>query len=170
MTAIQQYRCPTVVGRELKPARRGLVGGFDLGDHAGERAVAQRILGHRQHLGVLATLSIENAVGAEADLLESGGVKIKPRQRPQHRGFRSGRKACCDAGREQCRRRVVAQVCRGAGDLMQPRAIEPAIRKPVVELRDPERLRRFPVFLRTRQLRAKRGKVIGVRPILEGRG
>src|SRR3546814_19258786 len=46
VAAIGQHRRLAFGCGELQPPRRGLVGGFYLGDNTGERAVAQRVLAH----------------------------------------------------------------------------------------------------------------------------
>lgn len=157
MATIQQHRCPAVGGRELEAARGGLVGGLDLRDHAGERAVAQGILGHRQHLGVLATLRVEDAIRAEAHLLESRGVEIEARERPQD--VEAGR--CCEPRRNPCceqrRGGIIVQRCGCAGDFVETRPVQTLAGKAAIECFDPERQHGPALALGQRQLRTKRG-------------
>ncbi len=85
MPAVEQHRRPAIRCGELEAAGRGLVGRLHLGDYAGERAEPQRILGQRQHLGILARLGVENALWAEPDLFEPRRIKVVAAQCPQHR-------------------------------------------------------------------------------------
>ena len=157
MAAIQQDRCPAIGGRELEAPRRGLVGGLDLRDHAGKRAVVQGILGHRQYLGVLATLRVKDAIRAEAHLLESRGVEIKSRERPQD--VEAG--LCCEPRRNPCREQrrsgIIVQRCGRASNFVETGPVEALASKPAIKRFDPERQYRPALALGQRKLRTKRG-------------
>lgn len=84
MAPIEQHRRPTIGGRKLEPAGRGHIRRFHLGDDAGERFIAQGILGHGQHLNVLAALRVEQLVRTQSDLLEARSVEIESGHGPQH--------------------------------------------------------------------------------------
>lgn len=114
MAAIEQHRRPTVRGGQLKPPGRSLIGRLDLGDDASKRSVAQTIFGKRQHLIVVAPVGVEDLLGAEPHLLKARRVKIEAAHCPEHCEPRLRRKARCDSGGEQSRRRVIIE-CRGGG-------------------------------------------------------
>ena len=156
MAAIQQHRSPAVGCRELEPTRRGLIRGFHLGDDAGDRAIAQRIFGHCQHVGILATLRVQDTIGTQTDLFEARRVKIEPGQRPQHGEARLVGESRRDTGGEQGCGRIGAQRGAGRRDLMKASPVEPMIGKPVIERRQPERQRRPALALGLRELCAKR--------------
>ena len=84
MAAIKQHGCSAVRCRKLKPPSSGHVRGFDFGDHAGKRAIAQAVFRHCQYLRVLAALRVQDAVGAKPDLLKPGRVKVELRENPEH--------------------------------------------------------------------------------------
>ena len=157
MASIEQHRRPAVGCRELEPTRRGLIRRFHLGDDAGDRAIAQRVFGHRQHVGVLAALGVKDAVGTETDLFEARRVQIEPGQRPQYGEARLAGESSRDTGGEQGCGRIGAQRGGGRRDLMKASPVEPMIGKPVIERRQPERQRRPALALGLRELCAKRG-------------
>lgn len=161
MTAVEQHRRLAIGGGKLKPARRGLVGRLYLGDHAGERPIAQAVLGKRQHLGVLAPLRIEDAVRPKPHLFQSRRVKVEARQCPEHSRAALRREPRRDTGGEQGRSGIVAKLGGGSHNLMQPPAIEAAIREAIVNLRQAERQRRSALPSRAGQLRGERGKLFG---------
>lgn len=101
MPAIKQHGCLPVRCRELKAPGSGHVRSLHLGDHAGERPVPQAIFGHRQHLGILASLRIQDAIGAEPNLFESGRVEIELGERPEHRPASGADKPGSYARREE---------------------------------------------------------------------
>lgn len=93
MPPVEQHGRPPVGRRELQSAGRGLVGRLYLGDHAGQRPVAQCILGEREDFGILSPLRVENLVRGQSHLFEAGRIKVEPAERPQHRHARTLGKA-----------------------------------------------------------------------------
>jgi len=156
VTAVEEHRCLAVRRGELEPARRRLIGRLYLGDDAGDRSVAKRIFCHSQHLGILAALRVEDAIGAKPDLFKARGVKVELRERPQDGEAGPRGEAGSDACREQGRGRVVAQRRPSRRDLMQPGAVQPMIGQPVIKRRQPERQRWPALALSLRELCAKR--------------
>ena len=132
MPAIEKHRGLPVRRGELEPAGRCHVCDLYLGNDAGDRAVAKGIFGEREDLCILAALGIEDAVGGKTDLFEARRVEVELAQRPQDREAGSG-KACRDPRGEQGRRRVVVQARGGAGDLVQPGAVESLIGEAIVQ-------------------------------------
>lgn len=168
MPAIEQHRRAAFGGGKLQAAGGGLVGRLHFGDDAGERAVAQAVLGEREHLAVLAPLGIEDALGTKPDLLEAGRVKIEPGQRPQNGGPRASETGG-DACDEQRRGGIIAQSGRDCGDFVQPCPVEPMIGEAFIERVEPECEDRAARRLGMRDLGAKRGKLLGAGPIGRGR-
>ena len=165
MPAVEQDRRPAIRCGELEPAGRGLVRRLHLGDHAGKRAEPQRILGQCQHLGILARLGVENALGAEPDLFQPRRIKVIAAQRPQHRKSW----LCCepggDTGCEQRGGRVVVQRGGGGGYLVEPSPVEATAGNLAIDRFQSERQHRSALALGLRKLRAKRGYLIGTGPI-----
>src|SRR3546814_13895194 len=81
--SIEQQRRLAFGCGELQPPRRGLVGGFYLGDNTGERAVAQRVLAHGEKLAIVRALRIENAVGPKPRLFEPRRIQVEARDSPE---------------------------------------------------------------------------------------
>lgn len=86
----------------------------------------QPFLHQREHLGIVAGLGIEQALGIEPRLIEPGREQVAAAHDPQHRP------PCArgDPGEEQGGGGIVAHLGRGGGDLVQ--RIEP--HAPVREL------------------------------------
>ena len=161
MPPIEQHRRSAIRCRQLQPAGRCHIGGFDFGDHAGERAIAQAILGHCQNLRVLVPLGIENTLGTKADLLQPRRVEIEFRERPQYRMTRSDREPCGDARCEQRRGSVIVQAAGSSGDFVKAGTIETMIGKPLVQSGDTKRERRSARFRYARQFGAERRAMLG---------
>lgn len=159
MPPIEQHRCLSVGSGELQPARRGHVGGLHLRDHAGHGAITQSIFGHRQHHAVLVALRIEDLAGIKPHLLETRRIEIERRHGPEDVARRLGGKACRYAGREKGGGRVIAQCCRGSGDLMETGTVKSAIGESRVYLRQTKVQRRPTRSPRPHQIRAQRGQV-----------
>lgn len=169
MAAIEQHRRPAVRGGKLQTARRGPIGTLYLGDHAGERSVAQPILGHGQDLGIFASLSIDDPVGRQTHLLQTRCIKIETRERPKHRGVAKRRKPGGDTGQEQGRRSIVPQRGRAGGNFVQAVPVETSIDQSLVECGYPECQRRTARSVVSRQRLAQRRKVFGARLRAGGR-
>jgi len=133
VAAIKQHRCPAIRGGELQTARRCAIGTFYLRDHAGERSVAQPILGHGQDLGVLGPLSVDDPVGRQTHLLQTRRIKIEPRERPKDRCIAKCRKPGGQACREQSRGGIVAERGRSGGNLVETVAIESSVHQQSIE-------------------------------------
>ena len=168
MAAEQQHRRLAVGSRQLKTAGRGLVGGLHLGDHAGERSIAEAIFGKRQDLSVVAALGVEDLVRAQADLLEARRIEIETRHGPKDGEARFRGEARRDPGGEQGGAGIVIEARRRGGDLMQSRAIETMIGQALVKLGQSEGQRRPTRGAGMRQACAKRGKLVD--PVLIGGG
>ena len=153
----------------MQPPRRGLVGGFNLGDDTAKRAVAQRILAHREQFLVVAALRAEHALGAEPGLLKPRRVEIEARERPKRGHTWVGREARGDPRGKQGRCRIVAPARRRARNLVQACAIEAAARERVIEQRDAEGQHRAARGRDAGHHRAKCGKLFGARPGLKKR-
>ena len=151
MPTVEQDRGPAIRRGKLQAPGCGLVGGFHLGDYAGERAVAQTILRYREHFGIPGPLGVEDPRRVEADLFEARRIEIEPGQRPEHRQPRRWREASGDTRREQCSRRVVGQACRRTRNLVKSATVKPATGEPVVDRIDPEGERRSTFLTRRRQ-------------------
>lgn len=158
MATVEQHRRLAVSGRQLQTPGRGLIGGFDFSNDAGERAVAQTILGKRQDFGILARLRVKHLIRPEPGLLKPRSVEIKPGHCPQNRLAWLGAKPCSDAGGKQRSRRIVVQRCRRRSKLVQALARNATVRQPVIEQRHAERQCGFSLGIRLRQLGAKRGE------------
>lgn len=77
MAAIKQDGCSAVRCRKLKPPGSGHIRRLHLGNHAGERAIAQPIFRHCQYLRVLAPLRVKDAIGAEPNLLNPRRIEVE---------------------------------------------------------------------------------------------
>ncbi|SEJ59663.1 hypothetical protein SAMN05428950_102151 [Sphingomonas sp. OV641] len=110
-------------------------GTLHLADHRAEAAVAQPLLHQREQLGIVACLGIEDALGREAGLVETGRKQVAPADNPEYRapGARS------DSGDEQGGGGIVAQVRGAGGNFVQRIEPEAAIGDPLVERGDAER-------------------------------
>ena len=139
MTAVKQHRRLAVGSGELQPPRGCLVGGFYLGDNAGKRAIAQGILSHGEHRAVARALRIENLVGTKSDLFESGRMKVEPCERPKGGKVRLAGEARGYASDEQRRRRIIIERRTSRSNLVQCRAIQPAIGKAIIKRSDTKR-------------------------------
>ena len=100
--------------------------------------MAQAFLHQREHLGIVARLGVEHAIGREPRLVEAGREQVAPPHHPQDRppGARG------DAGEEERGRGVVAQRWRGGGDLVQRVEPQPTVGEPLVDRRHTERQHR----------------------------
>jgi hypothetical protein len=134
MTAVEKHRGLAVGCCELQPACGCPVCAPHFGDDARNRAVTQRILGHREDLDILATLAVEDLFRAETDLLEARRVEIELCHRPQDIAHGSFSETGCDARKEKRCGSVVGQACRGCSKLMQTGCVQAAIGEPIVEL------------------------------------
>ncbi len=169
VAAEEQHRRLAVRCCQLKPAGGGLVGDFYLSDDAGERPVAKAIFGKRQNFGILATLRIENLVGAEPNLLQARRIKVEPRHGPEDGEARFCGKTRGDPGGEQGGAGIIIEAGRRGRDLMQARAVKAMIGQALVNRGQPEGQRRPAFCASIRQLCTKHGKLID--PVLvEGRG
>ncbi len=139
MTAVKQHRRLAVGSGELQPPRCRLVGGFYLGDHAGQRAIAQRILRHGEHRAVAPTLRIEKLVRGKSHLFKAWCIKIEPSEGPEGGKVRLAGEARRYASDKQRRRRIIAERRASGGNLVQGRAIQPAIGKAIIKRRDAKR-------------------------------
>jgi hypothetical protein len=169
IAAVQQHRGLAFRCRELQPPCRGLVRHLHLGDDAGQRAVAQRVLAHGEQLLIGLALRIEDMPGAETRLLQPWGVKIEARQRPECRHAGRRREARGDPGGEQCCRGIVAPARRRARDLVQAGTVEPAAGEEMIERPDTERQHRAPRGRDARHRLAERLKLFGAWPGLGDR-
>lgn len=133
MAAIEQHRSLAVGCGQLETSGGGLIGRLHFGNDTGQCPIAQAVLGHCQHLGILAALRVENPLGAEPDLFKSRRVKIEARECPQYCEPGFGGEACSDPGDKQSRRRIIAQFRRSGCDLMKTGPIKPIVSEPVVE-------------------------------------
>lgn len=142
MATIEQHRRCSVRCCKLQPARGGLIGCPHFGDHAGQRSVAQAILGQRQHLAILATLRKEDLVRSKADLFKARRIEVEARHRPQdaHAALRG--KARGNTGSKEGGGSIVIQAGRCGSDLVKPGAVQPLIGQALVHCRQPERQRR----------------------------
>ncbi len=159
--AVEQHRGPAVAGGKLQAPCRGLVGHFDFGDHAGQRSVAQAVLGHGQDLAVLCPLRIEHFIRAEPDLFERRRIEIEARQRPEHGHPGPCCKARGDAGGEQRGCGIVAPGRAGTRDFVEGAAAQASVGEGAVDLGHPERQGRAARGLRCGDLRAQRGERVG---------
>ena len=139
MTAVKQHRRLAVGSGELQPPRCRLIGGFYLGDHASQRAIAQRILSHGEHRAVARALRIEKLVRAKSHLFKAWCVEIEPGERPKGGKVRLAGEARGYASDKQRRRRIIAERRASGGNLVQCRAIQPAIGKAIIKRRDAKR-------------------------------
>lgn len=168
MTAIEQHGRSAVRCRELEASRRRHVRCLHLGDHAGERAVAQAVLSHGKHLRILAALAIENAIRSQSNLFDSGRVEVEFRERPEHglagRIGEPGGYAC----REQRGGGIVVEAGGRRSNLVQPCAVEAMVGEAIVQACDPERQRRPARLSGARNPGAKRRQLLGRGPIGQG--
>ena len=164
VAAVEQHRGAPFGGGELEPPRRRLVSRLHLGDDAGERPVAQRVLAQGKQLAVVLALRIEDTPRPEPGLFESRGIKVEACQRPEHRKTRRRREARGDPRREKRCRCIVAPACRGSRDLMQSRAVEPAGAQQMIDRSHAERQYRSACRGDARHGLAKRLKLLGARP------
>ena len=152
MTAVKQHRRLAVGSRQLQPPRRCLVGGFYLSDNAGKRAIAQRILRHGEHRAVARALRIENLIWAKSHLFKAWCIKIEPGEGPEGGEIRLAGEARGYASDEQRRCRIIAERRASRGDLVQCRAIQPAIGKAIIKRGDAKRQGWATLATRLRQL------------------
>ena len=128
----QESRHARRFGRQLQAA------GGDGGDlphfphHAGKTAMAQRLLHHRRDRPPGG--DIENAVGAQPDIAQSRGVKIRPFGYPQNRPLQPGQ----NARRHQPGRRRKRLAGTVIGQFMQSGQAQPAPGQMPVQGRDAE--------------------------------
>jgi len=164
VTPIEQHRRSAIGRGELQAPRRGLVGGLHFRNHAGKRPVAQPIFGQRQHVALLASLSIEDLVGAKPNLFQARGIEVEQGQRPKDReaGFRG--KARGDAGDEQGRCRVIAQCLGFRCKFMECGAAQALFGQSGIDGRHAERQGRTAREPGMCYLGPKRGELLGARP------
>jgi hypothetical protein len=164
VTAIQEKGGLAVRRRQLEPAGGGHISCLDLGDHAGERTVPERVLGHGEDVHVLATLRVEELSRAQADLFKARRVEIERCDRPEYVEAGLVGETGGYSRREKGRRCVIVQACRGGGNFMEGARIETMVSKPIVDRSEAEAERRPARLARGRQLGAKRGEHLGRRP------
>lgn len=97
--------------------------------------MTQPFLHQGQHLGIVARLGIEHALGIEAGLIETRREQVVAAHHPQHRAPGARR----DPGDEQRRRRVVSPARARRRDLVQRIEPEPAIAQLRIDRRYAER-------------------------------
>ncbi len=73
------------------------------GDDGAETAVPQAFLETGQQRLVVAGFDIDDPIGKQSGLRQSGSKEILSRHAPQHLAFGAG----CDSGGEQCGRRAI---------------------------------------------------------------
>lgn len=139
MTAVKQHRRLAVRSGELQPPRRRLVCRFYLSDNAGKRAIAQRILRHGEHRAVARALRIEKLVRGKSHLFKSWCIEIEPGEGPKGGKVRLAGEARGYASDEQCRCRIISERRASGGDLVQCRAVQPAVGKALIKRRDAKR-------------------------------
>ena len=141
-----QGRAASFLGGELEPAGRSHCQPSHLADHGGEAAVARALLHHRKHLLVIAAFGVEQAIGRQPGLSETGREQIAAGQRPEHlAGLPPGDgEARGEGGDEQGRGGLVIGRKRRRRDLVQPPG-QSAARQPFVHFRYVERQARPPV-------------------------
>ncbi len=66
----------------MQPPGRRHVGGLHFRDHAGQRSIAQRILGNGKDIHILAALRVKQLIRSETDLFQPRRIEIKGRHRP----------------------------------------------------------------------------------------
>lgn len=139
MTAVKQHRRLAVRGRQLQPPRCCLVGGFYFRDNAGQRAIAQGILSHGEHRAVARALRIENLIWSKSHLFKAWCIKIEPGERPEGGKVRLAGEARGRASHEQRRCRIIIERRGSGGNLVQGRAVQPAIGKALIKRGDAKR-------------------------------
>lgn len=149
---------------ELQPARRGLVGSLHLGDDAGERSVAQRILAHGEQYLVILALRIKHALGSQPRLLEARRVKIEARQGPERRHARSGGKTGRNSGGEEGGGGIVTQTGGRRCDFVQTRTVETAAGEKMIERSDAKGQHGSARRGDARHHIAQRGNLLGTAP------
>ena len=152
MTAVKQHRRLAVGSGELQPPRCRLVGGFYLSDNASQRAIPQGILGHGEHRAVACALRIENLIWAKSYLFKAWCIEIEPSEGPEGGEIRLAGEARGYASDEQRRCRIVSERRASRGDLVQRRAIQPAIGKAIIKRGDAKRQGWATLATRLRQL------------------
>jgi hypothetical protein len=125
--AIEQHGRAAVRRCQLQPPRCGLVGDLHLGDDAGKRSVPEPVLGEGQDVAILAALGVEQPIGRQTHLGETGRIEIKAGQCPQDIETGPGGEPRGDSRREQCGGRIVAQFGRARGDLVKAGATQALI-------------------------------------------
>lgn len=80
-TVEEDGRLP-IGGCQLQPPGRGYVGRLHFCDHAGERPVAQCILGDRKDIHILPPLRVEQFIRSKTNLFQPGPIEIEGRHRP----------------------------------------------------------------------------------------
>lgn len=168
MPAIKQHGCSTIRCRDLKAPGSGHVRFLHLGDHAGERPVAQAIFGHRQHLGILASLRVQDAIGAEPNLLKAWRVEVELGERPEHCPASVADEPGSYARREERGGCVVVEASGCCRDFVQPGACQATIRETIVHRRNAERQGRRARLVGARNLGAKQRQGVGREPIGQG--
>lgn len=170
MTPIEENGRAPIRCCKLQTTGRGLVGCLHLGDHAGEAAVAQRVLGHCQDDVVFHALGVEDGGRLKAALLKARRVEIELARRPEYVGPPAARKSGGDARSEQGCGGVVVESRGRSGHFMQSSAVKSMPRQTIVQFRYPEGEYRPARRSRTVKLCTQRGKIISARPIGGGRG
>src|SRR5690606_25909593 len=164
MAPVKEHRRRPFGRGKLQPPRCRLIGRLHLGNDAGERAAAQRILAYRKQLAVIAPLSIEDPLRSKPCLFQTRRIKVEARERPEHRKPRRRREARGDPGGKKRRSGVIAPACRGCGDFVKACAIKPAAVQSSIERRDAERQQGATRRSDARDRFAQGGKVPGARP------
>lgn len=169
MATIEQHRRLAIGCSQLKTPGGSLIGLSDLRDNACERTIAQGILRHSKHGAILLTLSIEDLIRAKPYLLQSRRIEVEARECPEHGKTGLVSETSCYARRKKCRRSVVTQCGGRRRDLMKTAPGQPMIGKAFVQRTDAKCKRWSTRRAGIRQLCANSSKVIGTRPIREGR-
>lgn len=154
MAPIEQHRGFAVAGGELEAPCGGHVGGANLGDHAGQRSVAQAVLGNGQHLLILFALSVEYLRRAKADLFEAGSIEVEAGQCPEHGKSGTG-EARGKAGGKERGGGIVAPARGSGGDFVEACAVQTSKGEPVIQHGDAEGQDGAAIRARVGQLRAQ---------------
>ncbi len=134
----QGHGAPLLRGK-LEPARgRKAQGPRHLPHHRRQAAMAQPLFHHRQNLRFLPAFGVNQPVGTEPRLGQTGGEQIAAGKRPQYHPVRPG-KPGGDGGDEQGGGGIVAQGRTGRSDFVQPGHGQSARGEPVIDRLQPER-------------------------------
>ena len=162
--AQQQSRRAAFLGTELEPAKARHLGTRDFAHHRGKPAMAQPFLHHRQKLGIVAAIGIENPVWGQTRQSEGRSEQVAPGERPQHLSTDCSGKSACRRREEQRGGGFVARPFSRRCSLVQRRGEAPSS-EPIVHLRDSEchgdPLRRTADPFDSAHLRLESGQTLG---------